>query len=699
MRNSRIGDIILAVLVVAITAMLVIPLPTFLIDILIVLNLSIALLLLLVGLYMPNSLALLSFPTLLLLTTLFRLSLNVASSRLILTQANAGDVIHAFGTFLIRGEVVVGIIIFTIVTIVNFIVIAKGSARVSEVSARFVLDALPGKQMTIDSDLRTGLISPEQARQKREDLRKESQLFGAMDGAMKFVQGDAIAGIFIIITNIFGGLYQGLSSGMEMSDAIQTYTVLTVGDGLVSQIPALLISICAGIVVTRVSSSDQATLSSDISTQLFSRPSTIFFAGTVLIIAGLLPKLPFLPFFAVGFSLMVTGFLVRRKAASIAVEKGEYPSLSYAPRLLAIGTEENEVSQDKISLELDAAVLFKLYRMNIQNAQSWWRELSLDFEQLCGISLPYLDVTPSSGIGLASYTVTWKGMNIGTGQLQLDQVLVDLHPRHATALGLEVHKVISHPLTGSSVFWTYQSPTLRRVADSAQIHTYDFFQYISIKIAKHFSDHPEDLIPTSYVFDQLRILEKRHPGLLSEALGKNFLTIPKLTQVIHELIRQKIPVQDFSGIIEVLAEFCSTHRITAQDETDVPLDVLVDYVRIQKRRYLMPHIVSARGTVRVFALSIDVENIFDESEIDSRGHSLAIPADTFEALRKGLEGLVQGVRDRGVFPVAVLSGAAIRSKVRLFLQTCGVPMQAISVEELEPSMRLERVATWELGIV
>lgn len=698
MRGSRIGDIVLAILVVAITAMLVVPLPTMLIDVLIVLNLSIALLLLLVGLYMPNSLALLSFPTLLLLTTLFRLSLNVASARLILSQADAGEVIHAFGTFLIRGEVVVGIIIFTIVTIVNFIVIAKGSARVSEVSARFVLDALPGKQMTIDSDLRAGFISPETARQKREELRKESQLFGAMDGAMKFVQGDAVAGIFIIITNIIGGIYQGFSSGMEMGDAIQTYTVLTVGDGLVSQIPALLISICAGIVVTRVASSDYATLGSDISVQLFSKPSTIFFSGGVLMLVGLLPYIPFLPFFGVGAALVITGFLVQRRAAAPEASEN-YGTIPYVqPRALGMAMDHEE-SGDAVSIELDAAVLFRLYKMNTAHATSWWRELSSDFEQICGVHLPPLEVLPGQFLGAAGYSVTYRGMSIDVGSVYLDQVLVDLHPRHAAALGLEVIHPADHPITGAVVFWTYQSPLLRRVTESAHIRTLDFFEYIGLRVAQYFRLHPEDLISTAHVYDQLKLLEKRHPGILSEALGKNFLTVPKLTQVLHELIRQGVPVQDFAGIVEVLAEFCATHRITTQDETDVPLDVLVDHVRIQRRRYLIPKITSARGTVRVFALSSDVETLFEESDVDPRGHTLALSPEHFEGLKKGIDALVQGVRERGVFPVAVLTGTSIRSKVRLFLAACGIPAQAISVEELEPSMKLERVAVWEMGIV
>ena len=257
--SFRFSDLALVAFVVATTALLVVPLPTPILDLLLVCNISFSILLLLVGLYIPNAQALFAFPTVLLLSTLFRLGLNVASSRLILSQGDAGRVIEAFGTFLIGGEILVGVIVFTIITIVNFIVISKGAGRVSEVAARFSLDALPGKQIAIDNDARAGLISAEEAKTKRDNLTREGQLYGSMDGAMNFVQGDAIAGFFIIVANIVGGIILGLFSGMGIGDAVQTYTILTVGDGLVTQIPSLLTSICAGIVVTRVGSSDTAT--------------------------------------------------------------------------------------------------------------------------------------------------------------------------------------------------------------------------------------------------------------------------------------------------------------------------------------------------------------------------------------------------------------------------------------------------------
>ena len=304
------SDVFVAVFVLCIALLLLVPLPTMLLDFLIAFNIGFSLLLLLIGLSLQNALSLLTFPTLLLLSTLFRLSLNVASTRLILSEGEAGDVIRSFGTFLISGKLAVGLIIFLIITVVNFIVIARGASRVSEVSARFVLDSLPGKQMAIDSELRMGTISAEEAKLKREELRKESQLFGSMDGAVKFVQGDAIAGIFITFVNIFGGMYLGIKNGLSFEDAVQTYTMLTVGDGLVTQIPALFISICAGIIVTRVSSGKDSTLGSDLFSQVLKNKKIIYFVSFAILIFGTLPGLPFLPFLLTSLLLIAAGYFI-----------------------------------------------------------------------------------------------------------------------------------------------------------------------------------------------------------------------------------------------------------------------------------------------------------------------------------------------------------------------------------------------------
>ena len=256
---TRRSDVALALLLVAIIAMMILPMPTLVMDMLIALNMSIAILLMMLGIYISHPLAISSFPSILLLTTLFRLSLGIATTRLILLEGDAGHIVQTFGEFVVGGNLVVGLVVFLIITIVQFIVITKGSERIAEVSARFSLDAMPGKQMSIDSDMRAGLITLADARHRRSNLEKESQLYGALDGAMKFVKGDAIAGLIIIMVNIIGGMAIGtMQRGMTMGDAVQLYSILTIGDGLVSQIPALFISITAGIIVTRVRGEEEA---------------------------------------------------------------------------------------------------------------------------------------------------------------------------------------------------------------------------------------------------------------------------------------------------------------------------------------------------------------------------------------------------------------------------------------------------------
>src|SRR5580698_8379818 len=283
---TRFSDLLLVACIVLVVGLMIVPLPTFLLDIFITANITIAVTILMVALYVSNGAQLASYPTLLLLTTLYRLALEISSTRLILLQANAGEVIKAFGQFVVGGNFVVGAVIFLIITLVQFLVITKGSERVAEVAARFTLDAMPGKQMSIDADLRAGSIDFKVARKRRQMLAKESQFYGAMDGAMKFVKGDAMAGIIITVINIVGGLIIGVGmNGMPAGEAVQTYSILTIGDGLVAQIPALLISISAGMVVTRVASEDEETnIGSDIAGQILAQPKAIAVAAGILFV-------------------------------------------------------------------------------------------------------------------------------------------------------------------------------------------------------------------------------------------------------------------------------------------------------------------------------------------------------------------------------------------------------------------------------
>ena len=320
---NKYSDIILAVVVVSIVGMMIVPLPTPLLDVLLTFNISLSVIILLISLYIPQALRITVFPTLLLITTMYRLSLTISTTRLILLTGNPGDVVRSFGQFVVAGNYVVGAVIFIILVVVNFIVIAKGSERVAEVAARFTLDAMPGKQMSIDADLRAGSIDMDEGKKKRRDLERESALFGAMDGAMKFVKGDAIAGIIVTVVNIVGGLTIGvLQKNMSVADAAKKYTLLTIGDGLVGMIPAILISTAAGIIVTRVGGEEEgAHLGKDVAQQLTAYPKAIAIAAGMLIVLGLIPGLPTIPFILLGGGAGAGAYLMLKRQKKL--ESGE----------------------------------------------------------------------------------------------------------------------------------------------------------------------------------------------------------------------------------------------------------------------------------------------------------------------------------------------------------------------------------------
>ncbi len=693
------SDLILAVFVVAITAMLLIPLPTSLLDFLLAANISFALLMLLVGLYMPNALALLAFPSLLLLTTLFRLGLNVASTRLILSDGYAGQVIESFGTFLIRGEIVVGIIIFIIITVVNFIVIARGASRVSEVAARFALDSLPGKQLAIDSDLRSGLISAEQAQARRDDLRKESQLYGSMDGAMKFVQGDAIAGLFIIVTNIVGGIYLGVSGGLSFSEAVQTYTVMTVGDGLVSQIPALFISICAGIVVTRVSSGENTTLGADVGEQIFSRPSALLFAGALAVLIGMLPGLPAVPFLVSGLLLISGAYFLRRASQQFAVEgpmRREAGLLGSAPVLLsAPATSRDEAaSDDDLTIYLDASVLYKLYGMNAARYRGWWKELQNDFYADTGVRLPELRVLPDEHSAPAHYAVSAGGSAIDAGTVLLDSVVVEVNPAQAAVLGLDPIREEIHPLSGDTVFWATQTPALRKIVEAGNIRVFDFIEFISLKIVAFYQRFPEEALTLTDVHGLLKGLEKKYPGLMNDALNRSFMNVSRLTETLQELVREGVSVRDFKQIVEAIAAYCSSFGTQLTEEDTFDLHEVVGFVRRARKRQLVTKLLSSRSTLRVFTMGSDISDLLDGASLEGAHGAPALAPDDFERMRRGLREVLEPVRTKGVSPVSVLCRADLRPKLIGFLRGAALSVSVVTFDELDPGVRVEPVAVW-----
>ena len=691
MQKVRYSDLVLMVLVVAIAAMLIIPLPTPLLDLLLVSNISFAILLLLVGLYVANSAALYTFPTILLLSTLFRLGLNVASSRLILSQGDAGRVIEAFGTFLIRGEVVVGLIIFSIVTLVNFIVISSGASRVSEVAARFVLDALPGKQMMIDNDVRAGTISADEARRKRDELRRESQLYGSMDGAMKFVQGDAVAGLFIIVVNIVGGIYMGLLSGMNFHDATQTYTILTVGDGLVSQIPGLLTSICAGIIVTRVSSSERSSLSADLKSQLFSQPVTLFVTACILAGMSLVPGLPFIPFSTAACAIGLVGFWALKHG-----EKESGIEASGAGEHDGVGGEKDiEGGDGKLVLALDAGHLYREYRSAVGENALMWRSFRDAFADDTGVTLPPLAVTSQPLASAASYRVSYFGVEMLSGELPPGAILVEISSSQAQLMGLRVLREEDHPMSGHRVFWAERTSQTTKMLEAASIRYYTFLEFISLRIARFCLTHPEEFISVTFVHSLLRQIEKKHPGLMADGFGREFVSIPKLTEILQELIRQGISIRDFRSILESLASFCAANGITLDSNSPVDLAEAVHYVRASRRRQIVRRFVGAVPSLPIITLSPNVERNFEDARTDRWTTSLAMAPELYDSLYQGLHVLLRPTLHMGNLPIALLCSREIKEKVISFVRISGLHLFVTTLDEVDPSFPVMQIGVWE----
>ncbi len=422
---TRFADLILVCVVAAMVGLMIVPLPTFLLDIFLTINITTAVTILMVSIYVSSPTQIASYPTLLLITTLYRLSLDISATRLILLKADAGEVIRAFGMFVVSGNFVVGAVIFLIITLVQFIVITKGAERVAEVSARVTLDAMPGKQMSIDADLRAGIIDFQQARARREGLARESQFYGAMDGAMKFVKGDAIASIVITLINIVGGLIIGVAmNDMTVMDAVQTYSILTIGNGLVSQIPALLISISAGMVVTRVASENKdSNLGKDVASQILGQPKAIAVASGLLTVMALIPGLPKIPFFmlaAVTGSLAYGLFRAEKLQAAAREEPAHLAQARRAEELqltitVPLVLQVSEALTPFVDIETEAGRGFYERLVSVRN--------SLYYE--LGVMFPPIQIKGNSPGESGSYTIWANEVPVVSGQTRMDAVLVN----------------------------------------------------------------------------------------------------------------------------------------------------------------------------------------------------------------------------------------------------------------------------------
>ncbi|MBA9086115.1 flagellar biosynthesis protein FlhA [Fontibacillus solani] len=677
---KKFKDIFILVGIIGIVLLMIVPIPTWLLDILLIINISVSLLILLVAMNTKEALQFSIFPAMLLITTLFRLALNVSTTKLILGQAKAGDVVATFGAWVSQGEPVVGFVVFLILVVVQFIVITKGSERVAEVAARFTLDAMPGKQMSIDADLNAGLINEQQARERRSKIEREADFYGAMDGASKFVKGDAIASIIILLINLIGGFIIGMSiHGMGFGDALSTYSILTIGDGLVSQIPALLISTASGLIVTRASS--EGNLADDITGQLFTYPKLIYIVAGTIALLGLFT--PIGPWTTLPFAGMLI-YAARRMQKNMdrrVIEQEmqeeeqqieEVRSPESVINLLQVDPIEFEFGYGLIPLADTAQGGDLLDRIIMIR-----RQCALEM----GLVVPVIRIRDNIQLKPNEYVIKIKGNVVGGGELLLNHYLAMSPGMDDDSItGIETQE----PAFGLPALWIDES-----TKDRAELSGYTVVDPPSV-VATHLTEmikkHAHELLgrqETKALVDNL----KEGYAVLVDELIPSVLSIGDVQKVLGKLLREKISIRDMVTIFETLADY-GTY-------TKDP-DILTEYVRQALSRQITQQYTKQGETMRVITVGPSLEKKIAESVQQSeQGSYLALdPVSTqnvFQKLTEQINRLIQS----GQQPI-VLTSPTIRMYLRQVIERSMQDIPVLSYSELEPNVEIQSVGVVNL---
>lgn len=676
---SRQNDLILALLLVAIISLIIFPLPTSIMDGLIACNLGLAITLLMISLYIPNAVSLSTFPTLLLLTTLFRLALNIATTRLILIHADAGQIIYTFGDFVVAGNFLVGAIIFLIITIVQFVVIAKGSERVAEVGARFTLDALPGKQMSIDADVRAGNIELEDAIKQRATLQMESSLYGAMDGAMKFVKGDAIAGLIITIINIIGGIAIGvLQKEMTAVDAMQTYSLLTIGDGLISQIPALFISISSGIIVTRSNDGGESNLGNEIGRQLLSQPKGLILSGLILTGFAIVPGFPKLQFIIIGATILLIGYALKRQEA-VEKESQELHADPLEKALGVMGPQLRKVKTDgefspTVPLQIDLDIGVKgiidpsaLNRELLQIRRAIYLELGLPFPGI------HLNLRKSMEPG--SYAILVHEIPIAKGILKPKHYFVLESVSNLNILGIEYEEDKAFFPTHPTI-WAPKSEA--RKLNAAGISYLCPSGLLCSHLAVVLRQHAADFIGMQEVKNLITEMTENFPDVVEEA--QKHLSIPQITEILQRLVREDISIRNLNTIFQSLLEW-------GPKEKDIVM--LCEYVRMGLKRNICHHFSGGQSILAAYMLDLEVEETIRKAIRKTGASSYLVLEPT--AAKSILEDIKQhvGVVVGQSIPPVLLTSMDIRRYVKKMIETEFKTLPVLSYQELTSEIAIQ----------
>lgn len=681
------NDIVLAVMIVAIIFMMILPLPTLVVDVLIGMNMTLSAVLLMVAMYLPTPLAFSSFPSVLLVTTLFRLGISIATTRLILLQGDAGSIIDTFGNFVVGGNLVVGLVVFLILTIVQFVVITKGAERVAEVAARFSLDAMPGKQMAIDGDMRAGTIDMDEAKRRRRAVEKESQLYGAMDGAMKFVKGDAIAGLIIVAVNLLGGILIGmLQRGMTAGKAMQTYSILSIGDGLISQIPALFISICAGIIVTRVQSDEgPSNVGKDIGSQIMAQPRALIIGGCIALGMGFIPGMPSFVFLMLGIPLIGMGIAMRprRKIDEKTGEITEVPALAASDAAARKPTRGDGTDEfvPTVPLILDVADNLKgSLKAEELNDELIKIRRALYFD--LGVPFPGIQLRFNDRLEPNTYHVVLTEVPVAQGMLRADQVLVRESADKLSALGVEFDTDRAF-LPGVESIWV--SSAMAELLSKAGMSYMNPTQILTFHLATVLRKYSAEFIGVQETRFLLGAMEQRFPDLVKEAT--RVMPTQKIGEILQRLVSEDISIRNLRTILESLVEW-------GQKEKDSVL--LTEYVRGSLKRQISFKYSSGQNMLPAYLLAPKVEELVRSAiRQTSAGSYLALDPAASRKLVDNLKKAVGKLPASGARPV-LLASMDIRRYLRKLIEADLYDLQVLSYQELVPEVNIQPLARVDL---
>lgn len=669
-------DVIITVLIVFVIMIMIIPIPAGLMDGLLGLNIALSLTIFLICIYTLKPLDFSIFPSLLLIATMFRLSLNISTTRLILLNGYAGKVINAFGSFVVGGNFIVGFVIFLILVIVNFIVITQGANRVAEVAARFTLDALPGKQMSIDADLNAGIITEEEAKQARKEVASQADFYGAMDGASKFVKGDAIAGVIIVVINLLGGFAIGvLQKGMPFEQALQTYSLLTIGDGLMSQIPALLISIATGLIVTRATSGSN--LSKQISLQFLAHPKAIGIASGIIFLVGFLPGMPKLAFFGLGTAIGIIAYLQARKIKRQADEKTQMEEDEKRAELEASTDEiDQALYLDLIEVELGYGLVNLVESKDYGNLSVRIDLIKKQMTQETGFIVPPIRVRDNIQLEDNSYRIKIKGIETAENKLYVDKLMV-LNPSDA---GFEIDGIDTRePVFGLEARWIDKKD--KALAEEKGYTIIDPVTLMVTHLTEVIKEHADEIFGIADVQRLLDKLSKHNPVVVKEVIPKK-IELSDLHLILKNLLKERIPIKDLTTILETLL---TKSKLTKN------ADLLTEYVRQGLARSITKMYQNPPGVLSVIVIDPDIEQkILESLQQDEHSVRSVLDPEMVTFLINEIKKETKRVSSQGYVPI-ILCLAPVRLHLRQIAERVKSNIVVLSYEEITQDIKIEPV--------